>query len=158
LAGLHKALLDDHQVAVKTRQRSRGVDDTRSATWRGNGTSVAHLPSRLGIKRRAVKEDLQLTSVGGGKDGEHAPLCLGARVPGKDGRAELLQDLPIRAQVGVLGNLLTFPSLARLVPLALHGRRKTLNVHPRSSRLGNFARQLDRETVRVVQFERCLAT
>ncbi len=147
---------DPGPVAAQVRQGERGVDHLGDPRLGGDGAGVADLTAGLGVERCPVEEDVDQFRVGQWRiDGDHRQhTALGhvAGVADELGDPELLDDVPVRVEVGALGGTL----LRRLRPVALrsHLGREPLEVDRDVALAGDLLGQLQRESVGVVQEER----
>jgi hypothetical protein len=141
------------RVPPQVREGERGVSDLGGAAVGGDRAGVADLTAALGVERRAVEEQLDAVVVGGRRDhGEHAGLRRGLVISGERGGAELLHDLAVGIEVGVVAGR----AAGRLGPLALLGHRRLEPGHVDGDvpLTGDLLRQLEREAVGVVEGER----
>ena len=121
-----------------------------------DGAGVADLATPLGIKRRAVEEDLGLTDVlrvGVGEHGHHPGGCRVAvrALTHEHGLTLGVENRPI----GLLTDhrLAGTGRLTSLGALSVHGRLEGLEVDGDAGLLGDLHGELDREPVGVVETE-----
>ena len=136
----------------KIRDRIGRVDDLGRAGFGDDRARVADLATRLGVERGPIEEDLDDAVVG---PVEHAQYtCLGPIVGVADelGRAELVDDLPVPTERGVVDGALG--RSLRTGALGVHLDVEAVEVDVDRALGGDLLGQLQRESVGVVEQER----
>ena len=165
-SALGKSALEHlHHVAHETLLRRLRIDDLHLDAIGLDDARVPHFAAHLGIERGYVQNRFAgLTSLQLGHTlaigDKRADRCLGGKILIADETrgAELLEQLGVDAAVrgpGRLGVLDVGRTSA--VALRLHATLEALHIHDDAALLAQLARDVHRETVRVVQRERLLA-
>ncbi len=142
-------------MAAQVGQGERRVEHLDDAGLRADRAAVADLATALGVERRAVEEDLEevLAALARCRDDrQHAGLGDVVGVADERRRAELLDDLAVGVDVGVVAALL--PGRLRPAALLAHLGLEARHVDGHVALAGDLLRQLEREAVRVVEHER----
>ena len=156
------AARDFHHMDMHGAQLLLGVGDLAFGLGRQHQAAIADLAAGLSIKWRLVGEDLYRFAGGRGthflavlEDGQDLTFRFLGVVAQEFGAAHLVEDCePLRIAGGFAG---AGPAGARLGALLIHGEGKSVLVHRDAARPKQFLRQVQRESIGIVELESDIA-